>query len=163
RPGREPAASCSRSGATPCCGGTTRSTPRAAAWARPTPASCWASPCSRAWAAPSSSAPTRWPPRRRQSSPPWPACSAAARPLARRAAALVLRATGGLEGLPPVGARHVTGLVAAVGLIGCTVPALLSERAAGDALEEEQDATVLGRLTVVVALLAVLAAGVEGW
>jgi hypothetical protein len=104
--------------------------------------------------------------------------SAAASPLARRlgrralllasglsliAAGLVFRAPGSGVAFPPGTTRDLGALVAAVGLLSCAVPPLLAERACGDALDDDQAATVLSRLVVVVALAAVFAAAVEGW
>ena len=54
-------------------------------------------------------------------------------------------------------------LIAAGGLLAVAVPPLLADRASGDRLEDEQSASVLSRLVVVLALLATLAAGIEGW
>jgi hypothetical protein len=103
-----------------------------------------------------------------------PPASPLARLLARRAlllgagfaliaAGLVLRAAGWGEGIPLDGARDAAVLVTVVGLLAGAVPALLAERVSGDALEDEQSATVLSRLVVVTTLAAVLSAGVEGW
>lgn len=79
------------------------------------------------------------------------------------AAGLVLRAAGWGGGLLLDAARDAAALVTVVGLLATAVPALLVERVSGDALEDEQAATVLGRLVVVVTLAAVIAGGVEGW
>jgi hypothetical protein len=76
---------------------------------------------------------------------------------------LVARGAGGDEGTLAANAADVAALVAAVGLLGAAVPALLAERWSGDAVEDEQGAAVLSRLVVVIALLAVVASGIEGW
>jgi len=83
--------------------------------------------------------------------------------LAFIAAFLVAAVAGWIDGLLRPQAMDVAGLVAAVGLIGCAVPALLAERVCGDAFEEQQEATVLSRLVVVLALAAMFAGGIEGW
>jgi len=79
------------------------------------------------------------------------------------AMALVARGAAGDEGTLAANATDVAALVAAVGLLGASVPPLLAERRPGDVVEDEQSAAVLSRLVVVVALLAVLASGIEGW
>ena len=79
------------------------------------------------------------------------------------AAGLVLRAPGWGAALPLGTTRDLGALVAAVGLLACAVPPLLAERACGDALDDDQAATVLSRLVVVMALAAVFAAAAEGW
>jgi hypothetical protein len=78
-------------------------------------------------------------------------------------AGLVLRTWGAGEGWPPAETADLGGMVAMAGLLACAVPPLLSEKVAGDPLEDDQSATVLGRLVVVATLVAVLAAGIEGW
>ncbi len=104
--------------------------------------------------------------------------SAAASPLARGlgrralllaaglsliAAGLVFHAPGWGVALPLATAKDLGALVAAAGLLSCAVPPLLAERSCGDALDDDQAATVLSRLVVVIALAAVLAAAAEGW
>jgi hypothetical protein len=58
---------------------------------------------------------------------------------------------------------HPAVLVAMAGLLAAAVPPLRVEPVHGDLVEEEQAAIVLSRLVVVLALLATLAAGIEGW
>jgi hypothetical protein len=104
--------------------------------------------------------------------------SAAASPLARSlgrralllaaglsliAAGLVFRAPGWVVAFPVATTKHLGALVVAVGLLSCAVPPLLAECTRGDALDDDQAATVLSRLVVVVALAAVFAAAAEGW
>ncbi|PYQ56095.1 MAG: hypothetical protein DMF78_00060, partial [Acidobacteria bacterium] len=74
---------------------------------------------------------------------------------------LVTRGAAGDEGTLAANATDVAALVAAVGLLGASVPPLLAERRSGDVVEDEQGAAVLSRLVVVVALMAVLASGIE--
>ncbi len=104
--------------------------------------------------------------------------SAAASPLARGlgrralllaaglsliAAGLVFRAPGWGAALPLATTKDLGALVVAAGLLSCAVPPLLAERTCGDALDDDQAATVLSRLVVVIALAAVFAAAAEGW
>jgi hypothetical protein len=79
------------------------------------------------------------------------------------AAGLVFRAPGWSMAFPAGTTRDLAALVAAAGLLSCAVPPLLAERGRGDALDDDQAATVLSRLMVVVVLAAVFAAAVEGW
>jgi hypothetical protein len=79
------------------------------------------------------------------------------------AAGLVLRARGWGAALPVATTTDLGALVVTAGLLSCAVPPLLAERACGDALDDDQAATVLSRLVVVVALTAVFASAAEGW
>ena len=83
--------------------------------------------------------------------------------LALLAAGLVVHGARGDEGALATRAVDVAALVAVVGLLAAAVPALLAERPSGDVVDDELASTVLGRLVLVVALGAVLAAGIEGW
>jgi hypothetical protein len=105
---------------------------------------------------------------------PSAAASALARSLGRRAlllaaglsliaAGLVFRAPAWGVAFPVATTKDLGALVVAVGLLSCAVPPLLAERTRGDALDDDQAATVLSRLVVVVALAAVFAAAAEGW
>lgn len=76
---------------------------------------------------------------------------------------LVFRAGGWADGLPLGGANDLAALVAAAGLLASAVPALLVHRVSGDPLDDEQSATVISRMVVVVTLAAAIAAGAEGW
>jgi hypothetical protein len=105
---------------------------------------------------------------------PAPPASPLARMLGRRAlmlaaglsliaAGLVFRAAGSTESFSLDVTRDLGALVVAAGLLSCAVPPLLAERISGDAFDDEQAGNVIGRLVVVVALAAVLAAAAEGW
>jgi len=83
--------------------------------------------------------------------------------LALIAAGLVLRAGGWAEGLTLGGAADLAALVAAGALLAGAVPALLADHVSGDTLDDQQSATVISRMVVVVTLAAALAAGAEGW
>lgn len=76
---------------------------------------------------------------------------------------LILRGPPWVTGLPTMRTTDPGVLVAMVGLLAAAVPPLLADRVRGDLVEEEQAAIVLSRLVVVLALLATLAAGIEGW
>jgi hypothetical protein len=83
--------------------------------------------------------------------------------LALIAAGVVLRSSAWVAGVPITTSLAPGALVASAGLLAVAVPPLARPGAHGDLMEEEQAGTVLSRLVVVLALLATLSAGAEGW
>jgi hypothetical protein len=79
------------------------------------------------------------------------------------AAGAALRASASVTGVPTTTSPAPGALVAMAGLLAVAAVPLARAGAHGDPLEEEQAGTVLSRLVVVLALLATLAAGGEGW